>query len=84
MCDNQNTEQQPLGAAVLVGGRIVAWFAEFTDEAQEWCTANYFGQWLVWRATPPNMVPLTKEEYERVQKEVEEFRELFKRDPHAD
>lgn len=51
-----------LGTAVLVDGAIVAWFEDFDDVAREWCTENYFGEWLAWRATPPEIVPLTDAE----------------------
>lgn len=27
-----------LGAAILVDGKVVAWFAEFDEAAEEWCT----------------------------------------------
>ena len=54
-------------------GQIMAWFAEFTEEAREWCTENYFGEWLVWRARPPEIVPLTEAEYAEVQREAAEI-----------
>lgn len=52
------------GAAVIVRGQVVAWFADFTEEAREWCTENHFGQWLTWRAKAPELVPLTESEYD--------------------
>ena len=54
-----------LGAAVIVRGVVVAWFADFTEEAREWCTENHFGEWLTWRAKPPEIVPLTEAEYDQ-------------------
>ena len=67
-----------LGTAVLVGGQIVAWFADFNEESADWCRDNYFGQWLTWRATYPETVPLTDEEEREVQKKVAEFTAFFK------
>ena len=52
------------GAAVIVRGQVVAWFADFTEEAREWCTENHFGQWLTWCAKAPELVPLTEAEYD--------------------
>jgi hypothetical protein len=72
-----------LGAAVIVGGKVVAWFAEFDEAAQEWCTENHFGQWLIWRATPPVIVPLTDEEHAEVMRKAEELATLFKEAPEA-
>ena len=60
-----------LGAGVLVDGVMVAWFADFTEEAREWCTENHFGRWLVWRATRPEIVPITPEELARVEAEAQ-------------
>ena len=54
-----------LGAAVIVNGQVVAWFADFTEEARYWCMENHFGQWLTWRAKPPEIVPLTEAEYDK-------------------
>lgn len=65
------------GTAVLVGGQLVAWFADFNEEAADWCRDNYFGQWLTWRATYPEPIPLTKDEEAEVQKKVAEFMKLF-------
>ena len=50
-----------LGSAVLVGGCLVAWFAD-PEQAVEWARENYFGNWLTWRAKYPEIVPLTPEE----------------------
>lgn len=49
------------GCAVLVGGSVVAWFAD-ADAAEEWGTKNHFGQWLTWRSTAPVPIPLTAAE----------------------
>jgi hypothetical protein len=53
---------EPIGIAVFVQGKAVAWFADWTEETRDWCTENYFGQWLTWRAKPPELIPLTAEE----------------------
>jgi hypothetical protein len=72
-----------LGAGVLVDGVMVAWFADFTEEAREWCTENHFGRWLVWRATRPEIVPITPEELARVEAEAQRLADLFKEAPNA-
>lgn len=74
---------QLLGAAVLVRGQVVAWFAEFTEEAQEWCTENHFGEWLTWQAKPPELVPLTEAEYDEAMQSAAEMAELFKAPPQS-
>ena len=48
-----------LGVCVLVRGAVVAWFADFDDAAEDWCTQNHFGEWLTWRAAAPVPIPLT-------------------------
>jgi len=50
------------GFGVYVGGSLVAWFPEFGQKEQEWCTENFFGQWLIWKASKPEPLPLTEEE----------------------
>jgi hypothetical protein len=50
------------GAAILVDGKVVAWFADFDEAARDWCSFNHFGKWLVWAATTPEIIPLTPEE----------------------
>ena len=62
-----------LGVCVLVRGRIVAWFADFDDRAEEWCTENHFGEWLTWRATAPQPIPLTEQESKEVQDKANEL-----------
>ena len=66
------------GTGVIVDGEVVAWFANFDESAEDWCRDNYFGRWLTWRATPPEIIPLTAEEQERVSAKVAEFVEFFK------
>lgn len=66
-----------LGAAVIVNGKIVAWFADFDDEAREWCSYNHFGEWMTWRSKIPEIVPLTQEEVERADKKAKEFAKFF-------
>lgn len=72
-----------LGAAIIVDGVVVAWFADFTEEARDWCTENYFGRWLVWRAKAPETVPLTEAEYSKAMHEAQEFAALFEALPGA-
>jgi hypothetical protein len=67
------------GTAVLVNGEIVAWFANFDESAEDWCRDNHFGNWLTWRATPPETIPLTTEEQELVDANVAKFAEFFNR-----
>ncbi len=58
-------EEEPepvVGTGIYVEGKVVAWFADFTEEAREWCTENHFGQWLAWRSTQPTYIPMTLEE----------------------
>ena len=72
-----------LGAAVIVRGQVVAWFADFTEEAREWCTENHFGEWLTWRAKPPEIVPLTEAEYDEAMRKGKEMAALFDDTPEA-
>lgn len=72
-----STSDAGLGAAVLVDGKVIAWFVDFNGTAEEWCTENHFGRWLAWRATPPEIVPLTPDEYEAAQQRAAEFATLF-------
>jgi hypothetical protein len=65
-----STDQTPLGSAVIVNGKLVAWFADFDAEAEDFCSGMWFGQWVTWRAEPPKLVPLTEEEHARVQAEA--------------
>ena len=66
--DAESLSTAGVGTAVIVRGRVVAWFADWTEEASEWCTENHFGEWLTWRAKPPEIVPLTPEEYDQAMK----------------
>ncbi len=72
-----------LGAAVIVRGIVVAWFADFTEEAREWCTENHFGEWLTWRAKPPEILPLTEAEYDEAMRKGKELAALFESMPEA-
>lgn len=69
-----------LGSAVIVGGQVVAWFAEFTEDAHDWCTRNYFGQWLTWRAMAPEVVPLSTAEYDEAMRRGAELATRLKHD----
>ena len=50
------------GVAILVGGAVVAWFAELDEHAEEFCRTNWYGRWLTWRSRPPQLIPLTPDE----------------------
>ena len=73
-----------LGAAVLVRGEVVAWFAHLTEETREWCTENHFGEWLTWRAKPPELVPLTEAEYDAAMKAGAELAAALNVEPVAE
>lgn len=55
------------GVAVIVDGRIAAWFAEFDSGAEEFCTENFFGRWVTMPAYYPRIISPTTEELMRVQ-----------------
>ena len=73
-----NAQSDKEGTAVIVDGKVVAWFAEFDDEAADWCSYNHFGKWIAWRATAPEIVPLTEVEYDRIMEQAKELSKLFK------
>lgn len=73
-----------LGVCVLVRGEVVAWFAEFTEESREWCTENYFGEWLTWRGMAPTPIPLTPEEQADCERRGREIAAHFKEPRIAD
>lgn len=62
-----------IGTVIIVDGKPVAWFADFTEEAREWCAENFFGRWLGWKAKAPEPVRLTPEEFARTEKEAAEM-----------
>ena len=64
---------QKLGAAVIVQGQVVAWFAEWNETVEEFVREQWFGKWLTWRAIPPELVPLTAEEEEKCMAEAKEL-----------
>ena len=63
------------GVGVYVGGDLVAWFPEFGEKEREWCTENYFGRWLTWRATAPEHLPLTEKEQAEADRNAAELME---------
>lgn len=69
------------GSAVLVHGSVVAWFANFDQAAQEWCTENHFGEWLVVGAKRPKLVPPSKKEIEVIEGEARELLAKLQRCP---
>ena len=73
-----------LGVCVLVRGAVVAWFADFDDEAEQWCTENHFGEWLTWRAAAPTPIPLTVAEREECEKRGAELAAHFSDPRYAD
>ena len=62
-----------LGVCVLVRGAVVAWFADFDDAAEAWCTENHFGEWLTWRAAAPTPIPLTEAEAAGIDRKAAEL-----------
>lgn len=46
----------------MVRGAVIAWFADFDEAARDWCSDNYFGEWLTWRSAAPSPIPLTEDE----------------------
>ena len=72
-----------LGAAVIVRGVVVAWFATWDETAHDWCTENHFGEWLAWRAKSPEIVAITAEEMALAKASAAEMTELFKEEPNA-
>lgn len=62
-----------IGTVVIVDGKLVAWFADFNEEAREWCTENFFGRWLGWKAKEPEQIPLTIEDLGRIEKDADEM-----------
>lgn len=73
MSEANKPSTAPLGVCVLVDGVVVAWFAEFTEEAQMWCTENHFGRWLTWRAAAPVPIPLTEDEMREAKRRAQEL-----------
>lgn len=68
----ENTKEN-VGTAVIVDGAIVAWFAEWDEAAREWCTENFFGLWLTFRAKRPEIIPLTEDELVEIEKGAAEL-----------
>lgn len=65
------------GAAVMVDGKVVAWFADWDETTSEWCTENHFGRWLTWRAITPEIIPATQNEIENARRWADDIAELF-------
>lgn len=61
------------GTVIIVNGEIIAWFANFNDNALEWCRDNYFGEWLAIPGIKPKIKPLSKEETKQTEKSVNEL-----------
>lgn len=71
------------GVAVMVDGKVVAWFADWDETASEWCTENHFGRWLTWRAITPEIIPATQNEIENARQCADELAELFESGPEV-
>lgn len=67
-----------IGMAVIVNGSVVAWFSDWTEEAMNWCTENYFGKWVAYQAISPKIISPTEEEMKKVSKVVEDMMKMFK------
>lgn len=67
-----------LGAAVIVRGVVVAWFSALDEAARDWCTANHFGEWLVWQAKKPELIRLTDEQIARIESDAAALAAKFK------
>lgn len=66
-----------LGCGVYFNGNMVAWFSEFNQDAQEWCSEYYFGEWLTWPCYEPARYVLTEEESLAAAKRAQELADLF-------
>ena len=71
------------GVAILVDGAVVAWFAELDEHAGNFCQEAWFGRWLTWRATPPQLIPLTPTEYAEAQRRGKELHAKLRFDDDA-
>jgi len=67
------TANEKVGTAVIVDGQIVAWFSEWDEAARDWCTENFFGLWLTFRAKAPAIIPLTEDEIVEIEKGAAEL-----------
>lgn len=65
------------GTAIIVDGKIVAWFANPDELSAEWCTAAYAGEWLAWPADAPVLDGVSDEDMRRVGKKAEATKALF-------
>jgi hypothetical protein len=65
------------GVAVLVDGRVVAWFENFDKSAEQWCTDNHFGRWLAWKSHAPSIAHLTKDENDMISKRASDMAAYF-------
>jgi hypothetical protein len=66
------------GTAIIVDGKTVAWFAEWTPQARDWCHSNHAGRWVGWKAKTPEIIALSQLEYDRIRHDVEEFEKAVK------
>lgn len=71
------------GVAVMVDGKVVAWFADWDESASEWCTENHFGRWLTWRAITPEIIPASQNEIENARRWADDIAELFESGPEV-
>lgn len=62
-----------IGQAIIVNGEVVAWFKYPDELSSDWCSCAHFGQWLAWRATAPEVIPLNEEEKKELDRKAREL-----------
>lgn len=78
---SKNNVPKSSGFSVIVRGSVVAWFAEWNEAAEDWCRDNHFGEWLTWRSTAPEIIPLTPTEYAECQRKTTEIFDAIHKEP---
>lgn len=68
---------QDAGVAVVYCGEIVAWFKEFDEDAQEWCSSTFYRRWRTFAAKAPEIIPFTEEEIREAERKGKEYEEFF-------
>ena len=71
------------GTAVIVNGSVVAWFREFDESAHDWCTRNFFGEWLTWDAHKPEVIPLSKAQMAKIRRAAKKLAANIRERPDA-
>lgn len=67
------------GTAIIVNGKIVAWFANHDELSAEWCIAAHAGEWLAWPAEAPVLDGVSDEDMARAGEKVEAMKALLMR-----